>query len=83
MHQSYANYQMAPQGDGGFGSLNDVLKSPTVYGSVGGGVPTSREREREAKAKRRESGLLGFGLGQGVVKKGSLSKLREEEGGSF
>jgi RalA-binding protein 1 len=85
MHPSYANYQMAPQGDGGFGSLNDVLKSPTVYNTVGNGVPTSREApsSREAKAKRRESGMLGFGLGQGLQKKGSMSKLSEEEGASF
>lgn len=85
MHPSYANYQPAPQGDGGFGSLNDVLKSPTVYGTVGNGVPTSREApgSRDVKSKRRESGMLGFGFGQGVQKKGSMSKLSEEEGASF
>jgi RalA-binding protein 1 len=70
---------MAPQGDGGFGSLNDALKSPTVYNTVGNGVPSSRD----AKAKRRESGMLGFGLGQGVQKKSSMGKLSEEEGASF
>ena len=84
MHPSYATYQPAPQGDGGFGSLNDVLKSPTVYNTVGNGVPSSRDASsREAKAKRRESAMLGFGLGQSVQRKGSMSKLSEEEGASF
>ena len=81
MHPTYANYQMPSQGEGGFGSLNDVLKSPTVYSTAANGVPSSRE----TKAKRRESGMLGFGLGSssGIQKKSSMSKLREEEGGSF
>ena len=80
MHPSYASYQMAPQGDGGYGSLNDALKSPTMYNTVGNGVPSSRE----VKAKRRESGMLGFSLGSpGIPKKSSMSKLREEEGASF
>ena len=82
MRPTYANYQMAPQGDGGFGSLNDALKSPTVYNTASNGVPSSRDRE--VKSKRRESGMLGFSLGSsGVQKKGSMSKLREEEGASF
>ena len=80
MHPTYGAYQMAPQGDGGFGSLNDALKSPTMYTTVGNGVPSSRD----AKAKRRESGMLGFGFGgQGLQKKGSMGKLSEEEGASF
>jgi RalA-binding protein 1 len=79
MHPTYGSYQMAPQGDGGFGSLNDALKSPTMYNTVGNGVPSSRD----AKSKRRESGMLGFGLGQSVQKKSSMSKLSEEEGASF
>ena len=78
MQPTYANYQMAPQGDGGFGSINDALRSPTVYNTTGNGVPTSRD----AKAKRRESSMLGFALG-GVQKKSSMTKLREEEGRSF
>ena len=80
MHPTYPSYQMAPQGDGAYGSLNDVLRSPTVYNTAANGVPSSRD----AKAKRRESGLLGFGLGpSGPQKKSSMSKLREEEGASF
>lgn len=81
VHPTYANYQMAPQGDGGYGSLNDALRSPTVYNTASNGVPTAREQ----KAKKRESSMLGFGLGgaAGVPKKGSMSRLREEEGGKF
>ena len=60
MHPTYANYQpnyqMAPQGDGGYGSLNDALRSPTVYNTASNGVPTAREQ----KAKKRESSMLGF-----------------------
>ena len=79
MHPSYANYQMAPQGEGGFGSLNDALKSPTLMSTVANGVPTSRD----AKAKRRESAMLGYGMGSGLQKKTSMSKLNEQEGGNF
>jgi RalA-binding protein 1 len=77
MRPTYANYQMAPQGDGGYGSLNDALRSPTVYNTASNGVPTSRE----VKTKRRESGMLGFNMG-GVAlpKKGSMTRLRENEG---
>ena len=52
---SYASYQMAPQGEGGFSSLNDALRSPTLYNTVANGVPTARE----TKAKRRESSIIG------------------------
>lgn len=81
MRPTYAGYQMAPQGDGGFGSLNDALRSPTVYNTTANGVPSSRD----VKAKRRESAMLGFSLGSGsgVQKKSSMSKLREGEGASF
>lgn len=85
IHPTYARYQMAPQGDGGFGSLNDALRSPTVptvYSTAANGVPSTRD----VKAKRRESGMLGFSLSgtmQGISKKSSMSKLREEEGTSF
>lgn len=72
-------YQMPPQGDGGYGSLNDALRSPTVYNTAANGVPSARE----AKAKRRESSMLGFSLSSALPKKSSMSKLREEEGASF
>lgn len=74
MHPSYANYQMAPQGDGGYGSLNDALRSPTVYGMTGTGAPTPRD----VKAKRRESGMLVVNNIMGPTKKSSQSRLREE-----
>lgn len=80
MHPTYASYQMAPQGDGAYGSLNDALRSPTVYNSSSNGVPSSREQ----KAKKRESSMLGFALGSaGLPKKSSMSRLREEDGGKF
>lgn len=79
MQPTYASYQMAPQGDSGFGSLNEALRSPNPYGSAANGASSSRE----TKAKRRESGMLGFSLGSAIPKKASMSKLREEEGGGF
>jgi RalA-binding protein 1 len=75
MQPSYANYQMAPQGDGGFGSLNDALRSPTTHGN---GLPTPRD----VKSRRRESAMMLLSPGQ-PQKKPSMSKLREEEGASF
>ncbi|KAK5689904.1 Rho GTPase activating protein [Elasticomyces elasticus] len=79
MQPSYANYQMAPQGEGGFGSLNDALRSPTVYGTTNNGAPTPRE----VKSKRRESGMdLLNTSSYGPQKKTSMSRLREE-GASF
>ncbi len=82
MHPTYANYQMAPQGDGGYGSLNDALRSPTVYKTAANGVPSSRDT-RDAKAKRRESGMLGWNMAAAIPKKSSMSRLREDEGASF
>jgi RalA-binding protein 1 len=79
MHPTYANYQMAPQGDGGYGSLNDALRSPTVYNTAASGVPSSRE----VKSKRRESGMLGFNMSGALPKKSSMTRLREEEENSF
>lgn len=76
MQPSYANYQMAPQGDGGFGSLNDALRSPTVYNTTGMGAPTPRD----IKQRRRESAMLHV---MGPTKKASSSRLREEQGTSF
>ncbi|KXT13062.1 hypothetical protein AC579_4914 [Pseudocercospora musae] len=76
MQPSYANYQMAPQGDGGFGSLNDALRSPTVYNTTGMGAPTPRD----VKQRRRESDMLHV---MGPTKKASFSRLREEQGTSF
>ncbi|KAK4500310.1 hypothetical protein PRZ48_008499 [Zasmidium cellare] len=79
MHPSYAAYQMAPQGDGGYGSLNDALRSPTVYGMTGTGAPTPRD----IKASRRESGMLAVNSIMGPTKKSSASRLREEQPTSF
>ncbi|KJY02075.1 RhoGAP-domain-containing protein [Zymoseptoria brevis] len=80
LNPAYAYHQMAPQGDGGFGSLNDALRSPTIYNTTGTGAPTPRD----AKAKRRESRLLGAGAySSGPQKKSSMSRLREEQGTSF
>ncbi|KXS94895.1 hypothetical protein AC578_1663 [Pseudocercospora eumusae] len=76
MQPSYANYQMAPQGDGGFGSLNDALRSPTIYNTTGMGAPTPRD----IKQRRRESAMLHV---MGPTKKVSSSRLREEQGTSF
>lgn len=58
--------------------MNDALRSPTVYKTAANGVPSTRD----AKAKRRESGMLGWNVG-GVVKKSSMSRLTEGEGASF
>lgn len=80
MNPSYAYHQMAPHGEGGFGSLNDAMRSPTVYNTTGTGAPTPRD----AKAKRRESSLLGaVGYHSGPQKKSSMSRLREDQGTSF
>ena len=83
LRPTYANYQMAPQGEGGYGSLNDALRSPTVptvFSTAANGIPSSRD----AKSKRRESGMLGFSIGGNTPgKKTSMSRLREEEGRSF
>lgn len=78
VNPTYGNYQMAPQGDGGFASLNDALRSPTIYTTTGTGAPTPREM----KSKRRESGMLGVNV-TAPHKKTSMSRLREEEGASF
>lgn len=74
------NYQMVPQGDGEFASLNDALRSPTVYTTTGMGAPTLRD----VKSKRRESAMLGAGGIGTMQKKTSMSRLREgQEGISF
>ena len=79
LHPTYAAYQMAPQGDGGYGSLNDALRSPTVYGTTGTGEPTPRD----AKARRRESGMLLVNNMMGPTKKNSMTRLREDSSTSF
>lgn len=78
VNPTYGNYQMAPQGDGGFASLNDALRSPTLYTTTGTGAPTPREM----KSKRRESGMLAANANT-PHHKTSMSQLREEEGTSF
>jgi len=80
MQPSYASYQMAPQGEGGFGSLNDALRSPTVYSTAANGTPTPRD----VKSKRRESAMMFLNPSQTAPhKKTSMTRLREEEGASF
>lgn len=78
VHPTYTTFQVAPQGEGGFGSINDALQSPNLYNTVNNGVPSSRE----TKAKRRESALLGYGMTSGsnnaVHKKSSMSQLRDQ-----
>ena len=70
MRPAYSDYQMAPQGEGGFGSLNDALRSPVM--------PPSRD----ARSKKRESSMASamsmMGGGQHVPKKSSLSRMRED-----
>ncbi|KAK5133094.1 hypothetical protein LTR08_008204 [Meristemomyces frigidus] len=80
MQPSYGNYQMASQGEGGYGSLNDALRSPTVYNAASSGLPTPRE----GKTRRRESAMMMLNPGAGPQQKASMSRLREnEEGRSF
>ncbi|KAK3065747.1 Rho GTPase activating protein, partial [Teratosphaeriaceae sp. CCFEE 6253] len=90
MQPSYASYQMAPQGEGGFGSLNEALRSPTTAAAMGyagegggGGALTAPE----IKSRRRESAMAMGGMGPagggGVGKNGSMTRLREEAGASF
>jgi len=75
-----AQYQMAPQGDGSYGSLNDALRSPTVFGTAANGTPAPRD----VKSKRRESSMMFVTTPQQVPKQQpSKSRLREEEGASF
>jgi RalA-binding protein 1 len=64
---AYAEYQMAPQGDGSFGSLNDALRSPGVQ-------PPSRPKKRESSMA---AAMAMVGAGQHVPKKSSLSRMRE------
>ena len=82
MQPSYTNYQMAPQGDGAYGSLNDAMRSPTVYKTVAAanGMPTPRDA---TKSKRRESAMMMLNPSGGPQKKSSKSRLRGEEGASF
>jgi len=63
---AYAEYQMAPQGDGSFGSLNDALRSP--------GVPPQRKKRESSMA----AAMAMVGAGQHVPKKSSLSRMRED-----
>jgi RalA-binding protein 1 len=80
MNPSYGSYQMAPQGDGGYGSLNDALRSPGLYGAMGH-VP---QTPREAKSKRRESAMMYLNpVAEAPQKKTSMSRLRDEEGAKF
>ena len=77
---SYGNYLVAPQGEGGYGSLNDALRSPTTAlhghggtmassggggGGGGGGGLGVPQTTREVKAKRRESAMVFMNSGQG------------------
>ncbi|KAM3414638.1 hypothetical protein BST61_g9797 [Cercospora zeina] len=82
MQPSYGayQYQMAPQGDGAYGSLNDALRAPTVYSTTATGAPAPRDM----KHKRRESTMLEVvSNNREPIKKSSQSRLREEHGTSF
>ncbi|EMC91102.1 hypothetical protein BAUCODRAFT_80202 [Baudoinia panamericana UAMH 10762] len=81
MQPNYPTYQMAPQGDGGFGSLNDALRAPTVYTTAANGTPTPRD----VKTKRRESAMMMLSplTPGGPQKKASMSRLRVGDGSSF
>lgn len=82
LQPSYATYQVAPQGEGGFGSLNDALRSPGFAANTGNGIASPRE----TKSKRRESGMMFLNphsSGGVPQKKTSMSRLREDEGASF
>lgn len=72
MRPAYADYQMAPQGEGGFGSLNDALRSP--------GVPP---QSRDGRSKKRESSMASamamVGGAQHMPKKSSLSRMSEAQ----
>jgi len=61
---AYAEYQMAPQGDGSFGSLNDALRSP--------GVPPQRKKRESSMAAAMAM------VGQHVPKKSSLSRMQDD-----
>jgi RalA-binding protein 1 len=70
MRPAYADYQMAPQGEGGFGSLNDALRSP--------GVPLAGEGRSKKRESSMASAMAMSGGGQHVPKKSSLSRMRED-----
>lgn len=72
-------HQLAPQGDGAFGSLNDAL-APSVPQSNG-----TTQVSKETKSKRRESGMLLMNMGLAGQRKSSMQKLRQDENnvGSF
>ncbi|KAI7662971.1 hypothetical protein KC322_g17172, partial [Hortaea werneckii] len=69
MQPSYAQYQMAPQGEGGYGSLNDALRSPGLPKSPAPApYPPQQPQQHQStpRSKRRESGMgllsaTGFG----------------------
>jgi len=79
LQPSYGSYLVAPQGECGFGSLNDALRSPTTAlhghggtmassgggGSGGGGGLGVPQTPREVKAKRRESAMVFINSSQG------------------
>jgi RalA-binding protein 1 len=74
MRPAYSDYQMAPQGEGGFGSLNDALRNPAI-------PPT-----HDTRAKKRESSMvtamaMAGGGQQHMPKKSSLSRMREDAQG--
>ncbi|KAH9844469.1 GTPase-activating protein BEM3-like [Teratosphaeria destructans] len=74
MQPSYASYQMAPQGDGAFGSLNDALRSPTIYNAAASAMSSVRD----VKSRRRESAMMMLHPNKQPQHKTSMSKLREE-----
>ncbi|QIX00084.1 hypothetical protein AMS68_005601 [Peltaster fructicola] len=75
------SYQMAPQGDGGYGSLNDVLSAPSMQTTS----PTSGALSvpKDVKNKRRESSMMVMGQQGSSKKTSTLTNMVEDQGGRF
>lgn len=74
-------YQMAPQGDGGYGSLNDLLagSSPQSYNKSPGGLSVPKD----VKSKRRESSMMMMSQPGSTKKTPTLMGGSEQQGGRF
>lgn len=83
----HPTYQMAPQGDGGYGSLNDALRSPTIQSFNNNNSSSSSNGllvPKDVKNKRRESSMMVMSQNDGLSKKTSmLMELGQEDGGRF
>lgn len=86
----HPTYQMAPQGDGGYGSLNDALRSPqmSTFGGSQNSSPGGLSVPKDVKSKRRESSMMVMNTPGNNVKKAHLSGVHltgvgEEDAGRF